>query len=1471
MFKKTLSLLLAVTLLSPVLSFNNSQVDAATSNVLKNTSFEAGDDAWTFKGKFGSSGSGFQTNNPHTGSRGFFLDGTDEAGFGKYAVEQTVTIPYNGIYNTSAYIATGGSQSSFGVRQEDGTVLTSLVVPSGANYSRAHQLAPIALKQDDKVTVYVNNGMNWTNGDDIVFEYEPSSILGNLMNDDGFNQMVRIPHTGPYVLTAMVSGDGEATISMGAASEQIVATETPQKVTLKLADVAIDTVLDIAATGEVTVTDYSLLLDLSQIENNAPVASAVSVSGIYWSGETLTGHYTFDDIDEGQTEGNSIYQWYSSETVDGNYEPLEGKNSKLLDLNDTHEGKYYKFSVTPVDSYGMKGVEVLSDAVDELVKINYVRNYSFDIEEARFPKGWAFNENAKSAKNATKAHTGVTYGFLPANTPAADLSYAFTVDKTGFYDLSMYINATVAGTEFGVRYQDNPLAIKSMQTTEATTGYEKVALDHIVLEKGSKVEVYAKGGASTAEVLIDDIELIINSTAGVPDLANLFSFVAEKQFGNAVINRQEKTITFKVPYGTDVTALDVAMEVSAGATISPSTVDVNFTAPVAFTITNNDVSDSWTVVAETMEKTIALHSSNVYLQDAFNWAVGKTRQFVMTGKRGAINKSENSQGDSTADFIPSYWAGYYDRGAFYSRDFVHQATGGQIAGLDKENFSMFEVFAKGANESRKWYTLWAFNFDGSNYTLDYKNDNNFVREVPAQFELVQRAYEQYRWTGDERYVQDETMFNFYTKVMTDYVELHDSNGNGLAEGTGTGSIFAGSSTYNERGSEHPIESGDSIGSQYQAMLAYSGILKARGEDDKAAIWSQKAADLKTYFNEVWSVKEGYEGYARGLAKDGTKYDGFGKENSWFMPMKLITEPGQRNEDYLAFIEQNLGTGIGTTPEAPGNIEAYTYIPDMYFPYNKADLAWKWMKYIIDIKDQPHERPVQGTNGDYPEISFTFVSHVIEGMMGIEPNAGENSIITAPRLPSEVNDVEALNIPVGEHEVNVKHTGLAETQISNVSSKALTWEARFYGNYYNIKVDGTNLAAKQKDINGVTVSYVTVTVPANGTLTATAVSSGIIDPTPELPTEKPTELPKENIKVKPNVDANGKARVAVSNEDIKAVLQNNQAQNVNVIIDVPAATSSIDIELSKNAVGSLATSDKELVITTSLGDVRLDQTTLAQLAGNDVVISIENALEADGKPAVTVTISANGKPVNSFDGVVTISIPYAKNAAEINENVVVYYMDGNNKVLIPNAILVDGKIVVASQYAATFVVGYNPNTFTDITNHWAKRNIDFVTARELFSGVTNDTFAPNETITRGMLVTVLGRLYNAETAGQTASFTDVSVDKYYAPYIAWANESDIVNGIGNGKFEPDQALTREELAKIIVSYANFAKINLVSTNAEQVFTDEEAISSWALASVKKMQAAGIIEGKSNNVFHAKGTATRAEVAKILNMLINKTVQ
>ncbi len=653
-------------------------------------------------------------------------------------------------------------------------------------------------------------------------------------------------------------------------------------------------------------------------------------------------------------------------------------------------------------------------------------------------------------------------------------------------------------------------------------GNPRIIEIEVDVTEAKTLSIYCNPLGSTNDdwaAFIDPV-LVPASESEIKSLANLKSFSIDGQSKNAVINKEEKTVECYVPYGTDITALNVTAEVSNGATIEPGfDGSTDFTNPVQFDVISADGStrNTWTATCIVGKMVPVIRSDNDYLEEIFNWAVEKTDKFVVTGtEQGKINYGDgglyygmngtygNPDTDEWCmpqDYEPSYWAGYFDRTAYYSRDFVHQSAGAHLVGLDTENFNMFHTFAENCKEYLGWYTPWAFNFDNSIYLMDYQetvhdgyDEDRFVREVAAQFELVEKAYEAFLWTGDRRYIEDEEMWNFYTNVMTKFVEEHDGlerNGgekNGVAEGVGD--IWQGVASYNER-SIHPAEAGDSFASQYAATIAYAAMLKERGEEQASEEWYQKAADLKEYFNEEWSVVEGSDLYTWAIDENGTKHylwtrDGAagvnGAEPCWFMPMKGLTEPGERNDAYLQYIADR----VADPATNMHNIEAYTYLPDTFFKYNWSDEAWKWMKYILDQRNNPHERPSQGTNGDYPEISFTTVSQVIEGMMGIEADAPQHRVVTAARLPEEIPNVAVDNIRMGSHILNVDHKNESETRIQNTSSDDLVWEARFYGHYAEIQDENGNiLKANYKTVDGEEVTYVEITVPAGGSATAKA--------------------------------------------------------------------------------------------------------------------------------------------------------------------------------------------------------------------------------------------------------------------------------------------------------------------------------------------------------------------------------------------------
>ncbi|MCX5205145.1 hypothetical protein OG897_27275 [Streptomyces sp. NBC_00237] len=478
-------------------------------------------------------------------------------------------------------------------------------------------------------------------------------------------------------------------------------------------------------------------------------------------------------------------------------------------------------------------------------------------------------------------------------------------------------------------------------------------------------------------------------------------------------------------------------------------------------------------------------SSDPRVAEMFAWATKKANSWVhLPGTEGPLNADERQTGGTgSALYGPSYWAGYANRSGYYSRDMAHQLAGAGVLGLHAENKAMLRAFAASATPEHRYYPVWALNFDNRTpLSIDYRNPGLFVREVPAVFELVQKAEEAYRWSGDRAYLDDPALWDFYRHATEEFVTLHDGQkDNGpraeVAEGTGKG-IFQGVASYNEQSDEPLAESGDAIGSQYRAYRAVASLARAKGDKKTAARFDRKARDLKSYFNTAWSGGGSGADMVRGYTTDGRALTGWGKENSWFMPMKGIVAPGERREAYLDYIDAQ-----SSGPDRPTNIEALTYLPDTFFANDRPDTAWKWMQHVYAQKDVQHVNTRQGTNGDYPEVSFSLVGQTVEGLMGVAPNAPARTLTTHSGLPSGMQWLAVEDLRVGDSAFTLRHdTARRSTLTHTTGATPYTWEARFRGTHRTLKVDGMVKPARTEVIDGVTYSSVRTRVAPGRTVT-----------------------------------------------------------------------------------------------------------------------------------------------------------------------------------------------------------------------------------------------------------------------------------------------------------------------------------------------------------------------------------------------------
>ncbi len=197
----------------------------------------------------------------------------------------------------------------------------------------------------------------------------------------------------------------------------------------------------------------------------------------------------------------------------------------------------------------------------------------------------------------------------------------------------------------------------------------------------------------------------------------------------------------------------------------------------------------------------------------------------------------------------------------------------------------------------------------------------------------------------------------------------------------------------------------------------------------------------------------------------------------------------------------------------------------------------------------------------------------------------------------------------------------------------------------------------------------------------------------------------------------------------------------------------------------------------------------------------------------------------------------------------------------SAIAYDGDAVIGTGDPITA-------SFSDVpSTHWASSYVEKLAGAGYINGTGNGLFSPSNNMTRADFVTILGRIAGVNTANYTtSSFTDVQTGTYYAPYVEWANKAGIVTGIGDGKFAPTSNITRSEMAVIAKRYADYAGITLANSGDTSKFADDSLIESWAVDAVYAARNAGIITGKTGNIFDPKGNATRAEVCAVICRLI-----
>jgi hypothetical protein len=397
---------------------------------------------------------------------------------------------------------------------------------------------------------------------------------------------------------------------------------------------------------------------------------------------------------------------------------------------------------------------------------------------------------------------------------------------------------------------------------------------------------------------------------------------------------------------------------------------------------------------------------------------------------------------------------------------------------------------------------------------------------------------------------------------------------------------------------------------------------------------------------------------------------------------------------------------------------------------------------------------------------------------------------------------------------------------------------------------------------------------------------------------------------------GEAAVSVGAADITNTIKSAKEGSASEIVIRPEITGSVTkvtVDLPKASLSSIADeTDSDLTIETPVGNMSIPNDVLSAIAGqasgNTVTVSL-NTMEASsltaaqrsaaaGSAVYDISIFCGDSRISSFGGgSITVSLPYTLKAGEDPNRVMVWYLNdsGELKQMTSTYDKTTCMVRFTTTHLSYYVVGYQTvsapadwkNTFTDIkSGDWFYDAVKYVSQNKLMSGISDTSFAPNENMTRSMLVTVLYRLAGSPAVKGTGTFKDVPGGKWYTGAVEWARENNIVTGYGNGRFGINDIATREQLAAILYRYTMLSGLNAVDPDKTvdadktvdpgktadavksadlKAFADSGEISGWAQTAVKWAAGEGILTGLTDKTLAPGGKATRAQVAAILQRL------
>jgi hypothetical protein len=362
---------------------------------------------------------------------------------------------------------------------------------------------------------------------------------------------------------------------------------------------------------------------------------------------------------------------------------------------------------------------------------------------------------------------------------------------------------------------------------------------------------------------------------------------------------------------------------------------------------------------------------------------------------------------------------------------------------------------------------------------------------------------------------------------------------------------------------------------------------------------------------------------------------------------------------------------------------------------------------------------------------------------------------------------------------------------------------------------------------------------------------------------------------PSPQANDKEKVEKS--DVDAQLNDTKSNKVEVTLTKKNA------EVSKEVIAQLVSKNKSLVLTNESTSIDISPKVIKQL--NDLSSQVVNVslgkVEKSTVKAVTgqtvvsdiqdYTITVNNNKVTTFAEPITVTMKVTGVISDKRKAAAYYINEATNKLEYVGGKITGNTITFKTSHFSKYVVITNNKSFGDVSNSsYAKESIEVLASRSIIQGKSESTFAPEADVTRAEFAVLLSRALNLSKDNYKGTFSDVPTS------LSWANSdieaafrAGIVKG-SNGKFNPNDSITRQEMATMIIRAVEHQKKDLLTgVNGSLTFKDTGSISGYAKNYVALAVDLGIIKGVNNGTeFAPKENASRAQTAVMLYRVLEK---